>query len=98
MMPTTSEDSPVTTEDFETSQTVCAAYLVYQGHEVVRAVWENRTCTFFFEQTEELAQDFGDFIRNKALVEPVAFSNAFGQCSAMVRDLRPDDFDPRRKH
>lgn len=82
-------------EDFETSQTVCAAFLVYSGHEVKSTVWENGTCTFFFDQSEELAEDFGTFIRNKALVEPVAFSNAFGQCSTLVRKSR--DGSPKQR-
>lgn len=76
------------TDEFETNQTVLAAYLVYEGHELARTLWENNMCTFFFENTEQLQASFGIFLQGKARVEPVGFNNAFGQVLGRVKEER----------
>jgi hypothetical protein len=73
---------------FETNQSVLAAYLVYRGHEITETEWENGMCTFFFDSTDAVALDFGDFITSAARVEPVQFNNAFKQVLQRVKECR----------
>lgn len=84
--------SPITgkTERFETSQSNVAAFLVFCGHEIVESIWENETCTFFFEHTEELSEDFGAYCRGEASVEPVSFSTCYGQIMRLVKERRAE--------
>lgn len=79
---------------FETTQTVCAAYLKHVGHEVDSVEWENLTGTFLFKRTAELATDFALFVEGKARVEPSAFAVSFRECTGMVRNAR--DREKRR--
>lgn len=73
---------------FETSMTVLAVWLVYEGLEVEELLWENGTCTFFFENTKQLQEKLIKFASGKARVEPQSFSNCFGQITRRMRQER----------
>jgi hypothetical protein len=81
-------------ERFETSHTACAAYLLYCGLDIVDLVWEDFTCTFFFDNTASLQEHFAAFVRGQARVEPQQYSNTFGQVTRRMRE-HPDN--PRRR-
>lgn len=76
-------------QEFSTNQTVCAAYLVYCGHDIIDTEWRDGMCTFFFGRCDELNDDFGEFVQGAASVEPVSFSNAYGQVMQRVKNERP---------
>jgi hypothetical protein len=78
----------VEVEYFETSHTVVAAYLTYMGHELAGTVWENRQCVFQFAECEQLTKDMALFNSNKALVEPSAYSNTYGQMRKVMFGVR----------
>ena len=75
-------------EEFETNQTVVAAWLAYCGHTIHEAVWEDDVCTFFFTETEDLLQDFGTYLQGKARVEPGRFSQQYGQVMQLIKRTR----------
>ena len=66
-------------KQFETTQNVVAAYLVYNGFDIAECTWENGVCTYFFVDTGELRDLLMKYISNEALVEPQGFNNAFTQ-------------------
>lgn len=78
-------------EDFETNQTVVAAFLVHCGHEITDTVWEDGMCTFFFDHTDDLTRDFAAFVQGKARVEPASFNNTFGQVMKRLKDSRAEE-------
>jgi hypothetical protein len=73
---------------FETTQSSVAAYLVFCGHEVVESLWENETCTFFFDHTEDLTAAFALYNQGQASVEPIGYSTAYGQIMKLVKERR----------
>lgn len=77
-------------ERFETNQSNVAAFLVFCGHDIVEALWENESCTFLFDQNEDLARDFAEYVQGKARVEPVGFSTSYGQVMKIVKEKRRD--------
>lgn len=81
---------PPKVERFETNQSNVAAYLLFCGHHVIDSVWENETCTFFFEHTEELSKDFAVYCRGDAAVEPIAYGGAYKEIMNLVKKRRAE--------
>lgn len=78
---------------FETAHTACAAYLVYCGLQMDEVIWEGYTCSFLFENTKELQEEFRKFVAGEARVEPQQYSNTFGQ---VTRQMREHPSNPRK--
>lgn len=82
-------DTPVVeTELFETNQTNVAAFLVFCGHPICETAWEANSCTFFFRHTAELTNDFAEYVRGEACVEPLSYGNAYNQVKGLVKEQR----------
>lgn len=64
--------------DWSTGQTLKAAFLVYQGHPMDEASWEEDECVFWFQDSEGLRHDLKRLMAGRALVEPKRFNQVFG--------------------
>lgn len=63
------------TEEWSTNKAVLAAYLQMMGMPIIRTEWEDGSCYWKFDDTDELADAVADFEGGKALVDPNKFND-----------------------
>jgi len=63
---------------WRTSDMDTAAYLIYSNHECLDMEWEEESCFFVFEHSDELVECVADFIGDIAQVSPRRYNIVFG--------------------